>query len=135
MKVLSVSVLVFCLFSCNHDEFDSTYAAKIYCDCLRKEKLSGKDFFESRTICDAELAINNRFFRLNYIGLTHGNYMLLLPDKLKDSLAKFNFEFYDYISKNCCKVALMGCDHSDRLQMKMKEIDTAQTKFDFGTIR
>jgi len=135
MKVLYISLVVFCLISCNHDEFDSTYAAKIYCDCLSKEKLSGKDFFESRTICDAELAINNRFFRLNYIGLTHGNYMLLLPDKLKDSLAKFNFEFYDNINKNCCKVALMGCDFSDSLQMKMKEIDTAYSKFAFGSIR
>src|SRR6266542_4565612 len=125
LSTITITLIITFLVGCKHDEFDAAYAAKKYCDCLQKERATGKDFFDARTKCDGELIVKNRFFRLDYIGFAHGNYMLLLPDKLKDSLSKFHFEFYDYVEKHCCKEGLIGCDKNDSLQIKMKTIDTS----------
>lgn len=125
---ISITLIIFFLMGCKHDEFDAKYAARQYCDCLQKERGVGKDFFDARAKCDGELLVNNRFFRIDYIGLFHGNYMILLSDKLKDSIAKFHFDFYGYVENHCCKEGLIGCDKDDSLQIKMKKIDTIYTK-------
>lgn len=119
LAISGLSIIVF-LVSCKYSEFDATYAAKQYCNCLQSEREAGKDFFDARTKCDGELMSKNRFFRLDYIGFYHMNYMFLLPDELEDSVAKFHFEFYDYVEKHCCKVGVLGCDKRDSLQVRMK---------------
>lgn len=132
---ITLILMIFFLLGCNrHAEFDAKYAARRYCDCLQKERAAGKDFFDARAKCDGELLVNNRFFRLDYIGLFHGNYMILLPDKLEDSISKFHFDFYSYVENHCCKEGMIGCDKNDSLQIKMKVIDTIYTKPPYGSI-
>jgi len=47
MKALStITITLVMTFSlgCKHNEFDAGYAAKKYCNCLQKERATGKDF-------------------------------------------------------------------------------------------
>lgn len=126
LKNLPLVINVFLLISlaaCKHDEYDYAFYAKKYCDCLTRNRKK-KDFFEARSICDGELLLNNRFFRADYIENNYGRYLFFMPKGLVDSTVIFSRGFYRYIEKNCCKVAIQGCDKEDSLQIRRKLIDT-----------
>ncbi len=124
-KYVLLTTLIFALNSCRHNEYDAEFYAKEYCKCLVAERATGVDFFDARTKCDANLIIENRYFRKDYIDLTYGRYLIFLPQSLDDSISVFSGIFFSYVNKNCCKMALMNCDKTDSFQIIRKGKDTA----------
>lgn len=115
-------LLVIFNLRCTYDEFDAKKAADDYCKCLENEKKSGKDFFDSRFKCDGELLAKNRFYRSWYIdqNYSYRYYLLFFSQSYLDSVSTFREVFRKSIEKNCCKIAIMGCDKNDSFQIKMK---------------
>jgi hypothetical protein len=122
-KIILLNVVIAFFYSCKNNEFDSTAFAKEYCDCMT-QKLGSHDFLDARTICDAELIRQNKFFRISYIERNNGRYMMFLKKETRDSVAEFHLKFGNFLEKNCCKVAVVGCDTTDKLQMRRFSIDT-----------
>ena len=114
------ALIVAMLYGCKQNEFDAFHYGKTYCDCVEKNRKQGLDFFEAKAKCEGELLSSNRFYRITYIEDHYGRYMMFLPLGLRDSAATFKTSFIHYLEKNCCKDALMGCDHTDSLQIKRK---------------
>ena len=123
MRIFMYFLFISVLSGCQTDEFDGVGAARGYCDCLQKEHDTGKDFFDARTKCDAELLAKNRYFRIIYNENTYGSYMHFLPKQLDDSAVNFINDFNKYLDSNCRKFAFMGCDSNDILQKKRKVYD------------
>ena len=113
------------LAGCTRNEFDSSYYAQKYCDCLN-ENNPKSDFFDARTKCDGELLSQNRYYRFYYIETYYGRYSFVFPESFRDSVAEFNLQFNRYIEKNCCKVAIEGCDKDDSMQIKRVLIDSTE---------
>ena len=112
----------FLFLGCRKKEFDASYFSKQYCNCLEK-KHSKEDFFSARVMCDSELLNQNKFFRIWYIETYYGRYTFFLPQGLRDSVVTFNREFYKYLRKNCCNLAIEGCNKSDSFQIKRNLIE------------
>ncbi len=123
--ILFASIVVFA--SCSPNEFDSTSYAKKYCECLNKENVES-NFFDARVKCDGELLSSNKYFRFYYIESYYGRYAFMFSESFRDSVAEFNLQFNRYIEKNCCKIAIEGCDEKDSMQIKRKLLDSISYK-------
>jgi hypothetical protein len=99
------------LSSCKEDQYNAEYYAKRYCNCISEQKSQGRDFLYSRTKCDALLVSENHFFAIDFMDLTYGRYTNFIPQSLGDSVAVFHNKFYGYVEKNCCELAVWGCDN------------------------
>lgn len=105
MKIVEFKtwLLIFYLFSasCKDSSFDGAVIGEKYCRCMEANNLRS-DYYNARIICDSKLALENRFFRINYIESLYGNgYMRTLDKDTRDSVNDFTYRFTIYISEHC----------------------------------
>ncbi|MFY0256018.1 hypothetical protein ACDQ55_18930 [Chitinophaga sp. 30R24] len=102
MKVARIKIILlfFYLFfmACKDSSFNGIAVAKKYCKCM-EDNNAHADYYNARIICDSKFALENRYFRINYIEALYGNgYMGTLQKKTVDSVNEFNYRFYMYVS-------------------------------------
>lgn len=121
-RTLGIMLILF-LTACHSNEFDAESHAKEYCKCLAIENRHG-DFFDAMIKCDSKLLMKNKFYRAFFNETYQGRYMFLLSQGMRDSTSKFISQFRRYIEKNCCKIAIEGCDSNDIFQLRRRLLDT-----------
>jgi len=104
--LIGLIIIFFC--SCHHDEFDARYAAKNYCECMKKNG-APEEYAYARKICDAELLKDNQYFRLFEIDMVDNKKYYKIPRSLRDSAQKFNLELLRETKKECC-YQILYCD-------------------------
>ncbi|TWI88870.1 hypothetical protein LX66_2957 [Chitinophaga japonensis] len=92
--------LVILLAGCKDRSLDTDGLADEYCECMEKNG-ARQDYYNARVICDSKFILKNRFFKINYIDALYGRYMVTLEKETKDSVIKFNYDFFIKVSERC----------------------------------
>jgi hypothetical protein len=105
MKMVQLKWLLIAMFlyiiGCRDSSYEGSDLGRKYCDCMEKNQ-AGIDYYNARIICDSKFALENRFFRVNYIESVYGNgYMRTLDSKTRDSVNEFTHSFTAYIFEHC----------------------------------
>jgi len=97
--ILLVSFLS--VIGCKESSSNGTVVAEEYCKCM-EDNNAHADYYNARIICDSKFALENRYFRINYIESLYGNgYMGTLDKKTVDSVNEFTYRFTMYVVEHC----------------------------------
>ncbi|MCW3463668.1 hypothetical protein [Chitinophaga nivalis] len=99
-----IALSFWCFVGCRDSSSDGVVLAEEYCNCMESNH-ANVDYYNARILCDSKFAIENRYFRINYIESLYGNgYMGTLDKKTVDSVNEFTYRFTMYVSKHCPSV-------------------------------
>lgn len=94
--------MLICFSSCakRHNEYDSKFYAKRYCDCYtgNVDKIG---MLRATNSCDSILMNENRYYRAFRLNMVQSDFFKNYPQGYEDSTILFINRWYEYLSSNC----------------------------------